>query len=204
MAPPALDDAAIRRALLAHLHQVHAGDADTLVLEELGLCEGNARVDVAVVNGALAGYEIKSDCDTFDRLPRQRRVYGRVLDSVTIVVGQTHLKRARRRVPAWWGIMVAAPRITSGTPSDVVELEEVRPTTPNPAPEEYALAQFLWREEALAALRARGFARGFARAPRRQLWRRLAETVPLDELRALVRSTLKGRGATWRAGPPSP
>ena len=52
-------DAAIRPVLLANLQQ--RSGPGTLIVEELGLCEGAVRIDVAAINGSIHGYEIKSD-----------------------------------------------------------------------------------------------------------------------------------------------
>ena len=46
---------------------------DTIVLDELGLCHGDVRIDVASVNGELSGYEIKRHADTLARRPKQCR-----------------------------------------------------------------------------------------------------------------------------------
>src|SRR6187402_1509374 len=56
-------DPDVRALLREYLEDVHKG-SDTRLLEELGLCQGDVRVDVAVVNGELSGYEIKSPSDT--------------------------------------------------------------------------------------------------------------------------------------------
>lgn len=64
----ALCDADIRSVLRSRLSFQHAAEADTVVIEELGLCRGQVRVDVSVVNGLLHGYEIKSDRDSLRRL----------------------------------------------------------------------------------------------------------------------------------------
>ena len=80
-------DPDIRAVLKSRLQAKHALEPDTVVVEELGLCQGQVRVDMAVVNGVLHGYEIKSDCDTLRRLPNQVVAYGKVLDRATLVVG---------------------------------------------------------------------------------------------------------------------
>lgn len=67
-----LRDAELRRALLGDL--APQLDADTLVVDELDLC-GLTRVDVAVVNGHLSGFEIKGSTDSLRRLPGQVAVY---------------------------------------------------------------------------------------------------------------------------------
>ena len=72
-------DPDVRALLKQYLEVLHAG-TDTLVLEELGLCQGDVRIDVAAVNRELSGFEIKSPSDTLKRWPKQRRIYSRVVD----------------------------------------------------------------------------------------------------------------------------
>ncbi len=60
----------IRLALRAKLEKLHPGESDTLLGQELGLCQGFARVDLAVVNGTVHGYEIKSEQDTLAEASR--------------------------------------------------------------------------------------------------------------------------------------
>ncbi len=62
-APPkdlVVRDRDVRQALHRKVLKEHHGDADTLVLDELGLRHGICRVDIAVVNGYLHGYESKA------------------------------------------------------------------------------------------------------------------------------------------------
>src|SRR5690242_17854466 len=66
-----LRDRDVRKALKSKLLREHIADPRTLVLDELGLRHGACRVDIAVVNGSMHGYEIKSDSDTLERLPSQ-------------------------------------------------------------------------------------------------------------------------------------
>lgn len=184
-------DVDIRRSLHAEMQRRHRAEADTLILDELGLCQGVARVDLAVVNGSLHGYEIKSESDTLDRLPSQRDVYSRALDYVTIVTSAKHAKKVRRSVPRWWGIWVADPSTVG------IALREVRAPRPNPGVDARAVAELLWRHEALDELESRGLAGGLRGKPRRELWQRLADSLPLVELCAAVRERLKGR-RRWR------
>lgn len=80
---------------------------DSVFLEELVIPERDTRIDIAVVNGALHGFEIKSDADTLKRLPTQRDSYNALFDEITLVVGQRHLSAAQKMVPLWWGLAVA-------------------------------------------------------------------------------------------------
>ena len=70
-----MNDHQLRRALKSKVLARYAKDPDTRVVEELGLRHGLARVDVAVVNGIIHGYELKSDKDNLKRLPHQIQVY---------------------------------------------------------------------------------------------------------------------------------
>lgn len=187
-----LRDLDIRRELLSRLRDEHAGNlGDTLIVDELGICQGERRVDVAVVNGSLAGFEIKSERDTLVRLGHQRDAYGLVFDEVTLVVGARHLKAARDVVPRWWGIMVA-----TGQRGDVT-LSLKRQPKRNRRTSDYAVAQLLWRDEALAILEKHSLDAGLRTKPRAQLWRALAEVLNPVELRREVRDHLRARA--WRA-----
>ena len=50
-------DIDVRTVLAAEVARRYKGDADTLIIHELGVCSGDARIDLAVVNGKLHGYE---------------------------------------------------------------------------------------------------------------------------------------------------
>lgn len=182
----------IRAAVRCRLATEFAEQPGTLIVDELGLCQGAARVDLAAVNGLLHGYEIKSDQDTLDRLPGQLLIYSRVLDTVHMVAAGSHLARIERIVPDWWGLIEASP----GTAS--VDLAERRAARRNPAVDPFAVAQLLWREEALAVLSDVGLADGLMNKPRRVLWQRLADLVPVEELCAVVRDQLRSRSG-WRS-----
>jgi len=188
-------DAEIRSALHARLIDEHGSGQGTRYIDELGLC-GTVRVDVAVVNGTLSGYELKSDRDTLRRLPTQVEYYSKVLDHASLVVGEEHYERTNgvAHLPPWWGLIVASPRLGQA------HLEDVRPAEMNEHLDPYAIAQLLWRDEALCELEAREAATGLRSKPRRVLWDRLAELLDLDELRGIVRGRLKAR-ATWRRPP---
>lgn len=187
-------DSDVREALHMYLDNEHSQRAaDTLLVDELGLC-GQVRVDVAVVNGALTGYELKSAQDTLRRLPVQAAVYSKVLDYAHLVVAQNHVRDARSMVPGWWGLIEASWTGTS------VALTPVLEGKPNPGVDPYSLAQLLWRDEALRELELREIDKGVRTKPRNVLWQRLANEVPVEELRSVVRNRLKSRTG-WRVGP---
>ncbi len=182
---PLLSDAEIRRSLLAYLCSSQPSSAR--LFQEVGLCQGEARPDLLVVNGALHGFEIKSDRDTLKRLQNQIQVYSDVLELVTIVVTQRHLQTVKETVPSWWGLLTAS-RSSKG-----VLVRTRRTPKVNPARDPYAIAQLLWRNEALALLAERELANGVRSKPRTAIWRRLAEVVELTELSSLVGDALCSR-----------
>jgi hypothetical protein len=185
-------DRDVRLVLHRKLDAEHQGDADTRILHELGLRHGTRRVDIAVLNGSLHGYEIKSDSDTLDRLPGQVEAYAAVLDYATLVVGERLAGHARKKLPKWWGVEVASIDATGE-----VSLQPHRPARFNPKINPIALAELLWRSEAIELLAGHGVSSKILRMPRAVLYRELALNLCLDELREAVQSRLKMRTA-WR------
>lgn len=169
----------------------HCSDAATRVIDELGICQGQARIDLAVVNGQISGFEIKSEHDTLARLPHQIDLYGRVFDNVTVVCGARYAARILEAVPTWWGVMVAD---RSGTG---ICLREIRLGAQNIGVDALAVAQLLWRAETLAILQHLNRSRGLSSVPRARLWNELVAALSLPELCAVVRDRLKRR-EDWR------
>lgn len=191
-------DLDIRLALREHLRITVASEPDTLFIEELGLCQGAARIDLAVINCSVHGYEIKSEQDTLERLPSQQAIYNKVLETLTIVTAHRHIERIESAAPQWWGLTKA---ISHG---DRVELATLREAKRNPSVDLSSLVQLLWSNEVLEILRQRGLEKGLAGKPRRILWRRLVENIPADQISAIVRDQLRVR-ASWRSvGPQTP
>ena len=71
------------------------------------LSMGSSRADLVMVTETdLIGIEIKSDADSYARLPRQVKDYNRFFDQNIIVVGSSHAAHVAEHVPANWGIVV--------------------------------------------------------------------------------------------------
>lgn len=182
----------VREALHAKVLLAHRDDPHTLVVDELGLCEGEARVDIAVVNGFIHGFEIKSERDTLERLPHQVEVYSLVLDRVTLVVAENHAAHAMEVIPDWWGVKVARQGKRRA-----IHFQQVRRPRLNREIDPLELVQLLWRDEAVSALAERNLLRGVKSKPKQVVFERLVSVLELDEIRALVRKTLKHRTG-WR------
>lgn len=190
-------DSDIRSALHAELLVKNASEADTRIIDELGLCRGQVRVDVAVVNGLIHGYEIKSDHDSLRRLARQVEFYGKVLDRATLVVGDRHLTEALDILPDWWGVL----RIHSTLKG--LPFKSMRRGRKNPSRDPRSLVELLWLDDAITLLVRRNAARGVRGKPRRVVWDRVCECFDVDEIAATVRAHLKARPATQALASPS-
>ncbi len=190
-------DSDVRKALHSRVLRDHHNDPNTLVLNELGIRHGVCRVDVAVVNGSLHGYELKSNMDTLERLPAQIHTYSKVLDKATLVVGERHAARALPLLPEWWGVKIAVLGKRGG-----ITFETSRLAIQNAEIEPLALAELLWRSEVIQLLATKGFQGAALRQARSHLYRLLVEASALDELRDSVRACLKTR-ENWRGQRPS-
>jgi hypothetical protein len=185
-------DKDVRIALRARLSAIFRHDPGTLIIEELAVMNGESRIDFAVVNGELHGYEIKSEMDTLDRLPAQTRFYNMVFDRVTLVSSDEHLETSKGIVPAWWGLSVA-----HGSPGGNVSIEPVRHSDRNPSVNSESLATLLWREEILGLLDLYRAPAGYRTKNRFHLYKTLAETIPSESLRPAVRELIRSR-QNWR------
>lgn len=170
------------------LTAAHEGDANTIIVEEMGIWAGTVRIDVAVINGELHGVELKSARDTLVRLPEQQKLFSEVFDRVTLVVARNHILKALPKIPEWWGV-VEAQTTSSGN----VELVKYRTAALNPAIVPVQIARLLWRDEAIDVLTRYGLERGFRSKPAEVLFQRLASSLTIDQLRDEVRETLKRR-----------
>ena len=180
-------DADVRAAVKQYLAAEHAGDSSTRIVEEMGVWAGTVRIDIAVINGELSGFELKSDRDTLERLPTQADIYSRVFDRVTLVAGSRHAEKASAVVPQWWGLFTA-------TASNVgVVLQQIRPSLLNPSQEPYLVAELLRKDEAVQVLERVGLAQGWRSKRVRLIHERLASELPLSALKDHVRAALKAR-----------
>ncbi len=193
----AAGDAAIRTELRTWLPGRRHHDASAVLIEELGLCRGRARIDLALVGRTLHGFEIKSDRDSLRRLQSQSAWYNRIFDEITLVVGERLAERALRLVPSWWGVLRASRVGLS------LRLDELQVPSLSPERDIRALVELLWADHALQMLERRGAARGVRGRPRRYLWERVCECFQPEEIAAEVRAHLRYGQERGLTGPRS-
>lgn len=185
-------EAVIRHAFHAsYLHRVKVMP-DTLVIDELGLAHASCRIDVAVINRCIHGYEIKSARDTLSRLDRQLGIYSQTLQKLTLVVATKHIEGVKEYLPNWCGLIEAREGPRGG-----IRFHGKQRAATNPGIDPFKVAHLLWRDEARDLLLARGFATIQLRGNRKQLYRLLCDSMTLAEITNSIREKMFQR-KTWR------
>lgn len=188
-------DKDVRQAVKDKILKAHINDPSTLVIDELGLDHGRNRVDIAVINGELHGYELKSDSDNLLRLPQQSMTYSSIMDKVTLVVGEKHAQEAINIIPDWWGIKIATMNHRGS-----VNIVTYRRNKKNKDIDPFELSKLIWKEEALALLAIKiKVDWRIRKLTRKDIYKLIVDTFSLDEIRDNTRAILKSR-INWRSG----
>lgn len=192
-----MHDADVRRATWKMIDKSKSNNGPSVVkLDEFAIC-GEVRADIAVVNGHMTGYELKSASDNLKRLPKQIRYYSKVLDYCNLVVAENHFDKAIQILPPSWGVYViektkkGSLRITKYKDAHIDRsLFDAR-----------SAVELLWREEALAILAKHGYDQGVRSQTRAFIWDRMVECFTPSQVRKIVRCQLKSR-RHWRVASP--
>lgn len=187
-----MNDPIIRKNFHRKILRKYHADKNTIVIDELGLHNGESRADIAVVNGLMIGYEIKSDNDSLYRLEEQIKSYNAIFDELNIIVGSRHFKNIQKYLPKWWGIIIA-----NKGPKHTVKFDLNRKSSRNKNIKPISVARLLWRNEVILLLKHKQISPKLLRQPRAFLYETLASTITIDELRKSVREILKTR-KNWR------
>ncbi len=132
---------AIRNLVKATIPRLLRSDSHALLVEEMEVCSGRARVDLAVIGNHLIGIELKGPKDDVSRLPGQAKAYSQCFDRVVLVVHESLVDKARPLVPDWWGLAVSLHK------NGKLTYKFERRPKPNPGLDLDALLSLLWREE---------------------------------------------------------
>lgn len=185
-----MKDVDIREPFIAKIAEINQGH-DYRIIPEMAVCDGLSRVDIAVANGNLFGYEIKSDADTLDRLPQQQEFYNKTFDKVFIVVGNKYASIIEDYIPDWWGIYVAYYDKKQN-----VIIKQKKRGRKNLFVNAESLLELLWRDEIENLLKINGF-KGLSSKNRRILRKMALDNFSLKEIKDYTRETLKQR-KNWR------
>lgn len=116
------------------------------LVEEMEVCSGRARIDLAVIGDRLIGIEIKGPRDDVTRLPGQAKAYSQCFDRVVLIVHESLATKARALIPDWWGL------ITGRQVDGRIRYRVERRPEPNPNSNLEKILALLWREEIDALL----------------------------------------------------
>ena len=167
-------------------------DNDSRFAEEMILATDRApRIDMAVINGAMHGFEIKSDVDTLRRLQSQIDSYSAIFDYLTLIVALRYRTAAEDLLPEWWGLSVAQ------CDKDVT-ICPVRQPKRNGNIETDALLRLLRRPELERLLTTNGFCGNIRSLKCYEMDEYARTTIPQERIQEHVRLSLKRR-KYWKA-----
>ena len=131
-----------------------------------------SRADVlAVIDGAILGFEIKSDSDSYTRLKTQVKDYEIFCDKCYLVAGESHI-HAMEHVPEYWGVLFVSDE------NVIVE----RDAAPCPKVKLKSQLDILWRNELSSIQEKEGLPK-LQNKKRSEIYTRLIETAGEDKIR---------------------
>lgn len=175
-----MNDKQIREILVAYLK---SQNSEMRIFHEKNI--GGSTCDLMMVTpGAITGFEIKSDLDNYQRLDSQVQHYDRFFQYKYIVVGKSHSKTIKNKVPSYWGILVID--------NDSIEIK--RKATKFDFSTWFARSQLsiLWKMELKNLLNYFRLPM-YAQKNKEFIINKLLEFVPLDQLRDQISYELLNR-----------
>ncbi|MGX9718825.1 sce7726 family protein [Stenotrophomonas acidaminiphila] len=179
-----LSEREIKLAVLDYLGRKNALQ-DGVVINELPVANWSRRADLAVANGKLQAFEIKSDLDSLRRLDAQIALFSTRFDKVVVVTTARFLTPALERLPAYVEIWEAARK------DDDVELRVARRGATREIKNKRILASYLQKSELVSFVRSSGAE--VTQGASRDKLESLVDAMPLNRLRAYVLERLKQR-----------
>lgn len=189
-----ISEQAIRNYVKSQIPRLVRSNTKALLIEEMEVCSGRARIDLAVIGDCLIGIEIKSPKDDITRLPGQIKAYSQCFDLVVLVTDETLAQKADVLVPTWWGLVIGEYK------DGRIRYRFERRPEPNPNLNLDMLLALLWRDEMGALM---SDLMGEAPKPRTSKKTMRAELVARIEPRILHHASLQKlrERAEWRSVP---
>lgn len=97
-------DADMRAALEMWL-RLQQHESEIRLIHEFVIPRPSARIDLALINGRISGYEIKSDVDSLSRLPAQMHSYSKIFEHLSFVTTERKSKSILQKTPEWCGVI---------------------------------------------------------------------------------------------------
>lgn len=143
---PIVSEQAIRRYVKTQIPRLVRSHTKAFLIEEMEVCSGRARIDMAVIGDCLIGIEIKGPKDDVARLPTQAQAYSQCFDMVVLVAHEALAQKASTLVPKWWGLVIGEHK------DGRIRYHFERRPKPNPSINLEMLLALLWRDEMNALL----------------------------------------------------
>lgn len=178
-------DADVRKLVLAELNEKYANRNDTKIVNELGIANGNSRIDIAVINGILHGYELKSESDSLGRLVRQANYYDKIFERMTLVIDRKFLTQSKEIVPKWWGISVV-----NADYSKTIPIRKGRKVKTKNYP---TLLNLLWKQELTGLLDYLEYPKKLKRLGKDDIYKLILQDKRKDTVKEYIYSALKKR-----------
>jgi len=189
---PQTTDNEIRKAFHAKRLAAHHQHPDTIVIDELGVAHGKNRIDIAVVNGCIHGYEIKSSKDNLSRFSSQLESYTQCFERLSVITAENHIDDVFEQTPDWCGIILAEKGSRGG-----ISFSTIRRDKRNPEVDLFAMAHFLWKNEAIRILKSLGADKNMLRGTRANLYENLSNMITAPELSLKIKRFFMSR-EEWR------
>jgi hypothetical protein len=135
----------------------------------------------------MIGYEIKSDVDSLERLPRQIRAFNNVFDRAFAVITKRHVATVERIIPQWWGIIL--PNIDD----EIESFQILRDSGNNPNTNIEATLYMLRKAEIVSILKDHESARGVHDKNHTCIVGMAASRIAEDALKYSIRQVLRRR-----------
>lgn len=173
-------DKHMRSSIHSFLDRTVMKEPDSVRIDELcfrvGAKEG--RCDIVVANSLLRCFEIKSDGDSngLERLSKvQIKLYGQLMDQLSVIATPKHLTGVKRRVPSFWGIYAYEGHV----------VREVRAPEFNITTNVRAVAGLLWKDSAVRLLENKGIV-GAGRKNKDFIHDLIAKTIDYNDIHTAV------------------
>ncbi|WAT26314.1 sce7726 family protein [Pseudomonas sp. GXZC] len=158
---------------------------DAVIINEMVVANWSRRADIAVANGRLYGFEIKSQFDSLKRLPGQLESFQQYFDKVLVVAAPKFISAIQRDYPEHIGILEVSA--ASGRP----RLRQVRAGRINEVKDVAKLTSLITKIELERFLRAGGVG-GIANLSRAEMVK-MCSDKNIKRLRGYVLSCIKER-----------
>lgn len=189
-----MTEARIRSDIRSRLSRIFGSDSGALLVEEMEVCSGRARIDMAVISNRLIGIEIKGPEDGLKRLRNQADQYSRCFDQIVLVVDDGLAEQAIKLIPKWWGVIIGS------TQSDSYAYRLIRRPARNLQVEVDTLLALLWREEVMSLWERFVEKQPPSKASKKRLRNELLANVQPQALKCATIESLKKR-IDWRSMP---